>query len=162
MVQSWKLNPNSFSLTWRQWHNRHGAGVRVPPDIFHQEIFAELPGKEGQGRKGKRREKEGKLKGKRWKIENGRGESMKISRGFFFFFFFFVTFCSLFFFFLSLFETNEICLGFTKMDNLPGKSIFHTGKKSGKMTLPPLKNIPLMPLHQGQPSKGTWGHLDTT
>ena len=30
-----------------------GRGQSALPEIFHQEIFADLPGKEGQGRKGK-------------------------------------------------------------------------------------------------------------
>ena len=38
-----------------------GGGDRVPPDIFHWEIFTDLLGKEGQGRKGKWRGKEGKF-----------------------------------------------------------------------------------------------------
>ena len=42
----------------------------------------------------------------------------------------------------SLFKTTEICFGSTKM------GIFYREKKSGKMTLPLLKNIPLMPLER--------------
>ena len=39
--------------------------------------------------------------------------------------------------FFSLFETNEICLGSTKMEISTGKKAFHTGKKLEKVTLPP-------------------------
>ena len=49
-----------------------GGGGRVPPGIFHREVFADLPGKKGQGRNGKWRGKEGKFERKRCKIENGR------------------------------------------------------------------------------------------
>ena len=53
-----------------------------------------------------------------------------------------------FFFWLSLFETTEICLGSTKYGNFyQEKKAFGVGKKSGKVTLPLLKNIPLMPLN---------------
>ena len=73
--------------------------------------------------KGKWRRKEGKLK-------KGGGKLI-----FFFFFFFF-----------SLFKTTEICFGSTKMGIFYPEKAFHAGKKSGKMTLFLLKNIPLMPL----------------
>ena len=74
------------------------------------------------------------------------GKIMKMSRGLFFFFFFGFVFC------FSLFETTH-CILFW----LPGKSIFHAGKKSGKVTLPLLKNIPLMLLctvHTSRDAKG--------
>ena len=108
--------------------------------------WAEVPFLERKGGGGNGEEKKENLKGKRWKIENGRGKSMKKSRGpfsfsFFFFFFFFFFFC------LPLFETTEICFGSTKMDNFyQEKAYFKPGKKSRKVTLPPLKNTPLTPL----------------
>ena len=40
----------------------------------------------------------------------------------------------------------KFVLGLTKWEFSTGKKHFTTGKKSGKMTLPPLKNIPLTPL----------------
>ena len=49
------------------------------------------------------------------------------------------------FFSLSLFKTTEICFGSTKMGIYREKA-FHTGKKTGKLTLPPQKTIPLTPL----------------
>ena len=77
--------------------------------------------------------KEGKLKKGRYKIENGRKTSSKNRRDFFFFFF-----C------LSFFKTTEICFGSTKMRIFYWEKAFHAGKKSEKITLPPMKNIPLM------------------
>ena len=50
----------------------------------------------------------------------------------------------LFFFFFFLFQNHWNLCFFT------GKSISCRGKKSGKMTLPPLKNIPLTPLTLAQ------------
>ena len=51
------------------------------------------------------------------------------------------------FFFLFTFQNhwNLFCV-FLNGNFLTGKSISRRGKKSGKMTLPPLKNIPLTPL----------------
>ena len=67
----------------------------------------------------------------RWKIENGRRKSYQMRRGSFFFFFFY----------FSPFKTTEICFGSIE------KGIFCRGRgKSRKMTLPPLKNMPLAPL----------------
>ena len=54
-------------------------------------------------------------------------------------FFFFFFFC------FSLLKTTKICFGSTKMGILPGKKHFTLGK-SGKMTLPPQKNMPVTPL----------------
>ena len=66
-------------------------------------------------------------------------------RGLFFFFFFFFLFAFHFFFqnHWNLFQVYQ------NGNFLPGKSISHRGKKSGKMTLPPLKNIALTPLPLG-------------
>ena len=67
---------------------------------------------------------------KLWKIGNGRRKRKDL-------------------FFLSfLFQTTEICLFWVNQSGnfLRGKKHFMLGKKSGKMTLPPLKNIPLTPL----------------
>ena len=50
------------------------------------------------------------------------------------------------FFRFSLLKTTEICFGSTKMGIFYQEKAFHAGKKSGKMTLPLLKNIPLTPL----------------
>ena len=62
-----------------------------------------------------------------------------IKRGEDLFFFFFFSF--------SLLKTTEICFGSTKMGILYREKAFHAGKKkSGKMTLPPQKNMPVTPL----------------
>ena len=78
----------------------------------------------------------------RLKIGNGsRKSSKKDLRTFFFFFFFFFFLC------FSLLKTTEICFGSTKMGNfLPGKRISRREKKSGKITLPTQKNMPVTPL----------------
>ena len=51
---------------------------------------------------------------------------------------FFLSLFSFLFFFFSLFETTEICLGLTIMENFTGKNISRR-EKSGKVTLPLLK-----------------------
>ena len=69
-----------------------------------------------------------------------------LTRKFLLFFFFFLL-CFVLFFCFSLLKTTEICFGSTKNGNfLLRKKHFMPGKRSGKMTIPPLKNIPLMPL----------------
>ena len=120
-----------LAVTSVQW----GGGGRALTGKFllaHQE-------KRGKEKKGTWRRKEGKLKKGRLKIENRRDESYKIRRGPLFFFFFF---------FFSLFKTTEICFGSTRMGIFYQEKSFHAGKKSGNMTLPPMKNIPLTPLRQ--------------
>ena len=74
-----------------QWCNTQGA--ECPPDTSHWEISADLPGKEREGKKGKWRRKEGKLKKR--KVENWKWKEEKLQneeRPFFFFFFFFLLF----------------------------------------------------------------------
>ena len=76
----------------------------------------------GEKLDGKEEEEKENLKVERWKLENEQR-----------------TF---------LFETTEICLGSTKMDN---EKSYYTPGKIGKtdFTPPPLKNIPLSPLNAG-------------
>ena len=47
----------------------------------------------------------------------------------------------------DLWKKTKICFGSTKMRIFYQKKHFTPGKKSGKMTLPPQKNIPVMPLN---------------
>ena len=112
-----------------QWHNSRGQST---PWHFSLGNFCWPTRKREVRKKGKMEKKRRKIKKGRWKIENGRRKGYKI--------FFFSIF--------SFFKTTEICFGFYQ--NIVGilyqEKAFHTGKKSGKMTLPPLKNIPLMPL----------------
>ena len=68
---------------------------------------------------------------------------MKMTIGPFFSFFFFF-FCFVFVFHFS--KPLKFVLGLPKWEFSTGKKYFMLGKKSGKITLPPLKNIPLMPL----------------
>ena len=111
----------------KQWRNRQGSEC-PPPETSDWEISADLQGKKRQGKKENRKREGGKLKMERGKVTKW-GENI--------------------FFSFSLFTTTEICFGSTKIGNfLPGKIISHREKKSGKMTLPPLKNIPLTPLER--------------
>ena len=116
----------------------------MPPETSDLEIFADASRKKRQGKKGKgvkiekKRRKIAKREGGKWKIENEVGKVIKRGEDFFFFFFFF--------FFFSLLKTTEICFGSTKMGIFTGKKHFTRKKKSGKMTLPPLKNKPVTPL----------------
>ena len=88
--------PPGFCLTRIGWRDVTAMG-----EVFYREIFADLPGKERQGKK----------------------------------------FC------FSLFETAEICFGSIKIGIFYRQKTNHaSGKKSGEVTLPLLKNIPLMPL----------------
>ena len=72
----------------------------------------------------------GKMENWKWKEKKLQNEE----RTFFFFFCF------------SLLKTTEICFGSTQTGIFYREKHFTPGKKSGKMTLPPLKNIPLMSL----------------
>ena len=120
-----------------------GGGI-VPPTFFTRKFY-DLPRKKGQG--GKWRGKEGKFE--REEVENWKWKrkGMKTSRGLLFIYFF--NYLFIYLFCLSLFETTEICVwGLPKWTILPGKFIFHAGKKSGNLTLSPLKNIPPTPLHR--------------
>ena len=67
---------------------------------------------------------------------------MRIGPFSFLFFFLFFSFC------LSLFKTTKICFGSTKLVIFYKEKAFHAEKKTGKMTLPPLKNISLTPLSE--------------
>ena len=120
-----------------QWRKSQGRGGRVPPEVLHQGIFADLLRKERQGKRanGEQKEEHCKREGGNLKADPGKKyESMKMGRGTFFFF------CFL------LFET-EICFGSTKMENFYREKACHASrKKLGKVTLPPLKNILLTPL----------------
>ena len=51
------------------------------------------------------------------------------------------------FLFFNFAKPLKFVLGLPKWEFYTRKSHFTLGKKSGKMTSPPLKNIPLMPMH---------------
>ena len=106
-----------------QWHNRRGGGQGAEcPETSDREISADLPGKERQG----------KMEYKRRKIEKGKVENWKVRKwgeG-------------LFFFLLFTFQNHWNVFWVNQNGNfLPGKSISGQGKKSGKMTLYPLKTF---------------------
>ena len=154
-------------VLWLKWHfvqkdyNNPEAGIHVPcwnylyqcssvtgggivPPTFFTRKFYDLPRKKGQGREMERKRRKiwkgrsGKLKMEGERYENEQRTSFYL----FFIYLFIYLFC------LSLFETTGICFGLPKWTILPGKIIFHAGKKSGNLTLPPLKNIPPTPLHR--------------
>ena len=87
-------------------------------------------------------------KKERWKIENGRWKSFKMRRGPLFFFFVCVCFVFCFFVFFAFHFSKllKFVVGLPKQEFSAWKKHFTPGKKSRKMTLPPLKTIPLMPL----------------
>ena len=53
----------------------------MPPETSDGEIFADLPGKKKQGKKGKMEQKRTKIEKRRWKLENGGRKSFKMRRG---------------------------------------------------------------------------------
>ena len=132
-----------------QW----GQGGRVPPDTSHQETFC-WPTEKKKGRK-KRENKEerkiwkGKVENWKWKAEKLQNEE----RTFLFIFFFFD---------FHFWKPLKFVLGLPKWEFSTRKNHFTLGKISGKMTLPPLKNIPLAPLLFSAMTYGSlWGNLNT-
>ena len=118
-------------------------GGRVPPRDFWLGIFTDVSGKKRQGKKGKgvkiekKRSKIVKGKGGILEMEVGKGiKSVRKWWGPFFFFFFF--------FFFHFWKRRKFVLPKWKFPT--GKKHFTPGKKSGKMTLPPQKNMPVTPL----------------
>ena len=134
---------NHFS-TWSHALSVHGvtAGGKSAPWHFSPGNFCWPSYQEKRG-KGKWRRKERNSKKGRWKIGNGRRKSDKGRRG--------LLLC--FVFLLFPFKPLKFVFGSTKWEFSAGKNNFTPGKKSGKKTLPPLKNIPLMPLCP----RGPWG-----
>ena len=120
----------SLAVVWAppQWRNRRGGrGGRVPPRDFWPGNFCWRIGKKEARKKGKLRKKVENLKWKQKTLE-------KEVRTFFFFL-------------LFTFENDENLFWVYQNGNfLPGKSISRREKKSGKMTLPPQKNMPVTPL----------------
>ena len=136
--------PQVYTACWSQWCNSWEVGAECLPDTSHWEISADLPGKERQGKQGKWRKKEGKLKKEGGKLKM-EGEKLQNKEGPFFFpFLFFFTFQNLWNLFWVL----------SKLEFSTRKKHFMTGKKkSGKMTFPPLKNVPLMRLAEATVSR---------
>ena len=129
---------DTTSFQWRNRRGGGGAGGRGPPRDFWPGNSCWVSGKKRQGKKGKGV----KIEKKRKKIGNGsRKTSEKEVRPFFFFFFFF------FFFAFHFWKRRKFVLGLPKWEFSTGKKHFTPGKKSGKMTLPPQKNMPVTPLH---------------
>ena len=127
-----------------QWHNRRGQGRQSAPRDFWPGNFCWRIGKKEARKKGKRkkgenwklRRKKGKLWKGRWKLELEVGKVIKRGEALFFFFFFAFHF----------WKQQKFVLGLPKSEFSTGKKHFTSGKKSGKITLPPQKNMPVMPL----------------
>ena len=56
-----------------QWRNSRWGEIECLPDVFHRNIFADLPGKEWRGKKGKWRKKDKncKTEGRKLKTDGG-------------------------------------------------------------------------------------------
>ena len=123
----------------KQWRNSRGGGgqgAECPLTLFHRVISADLQGKERQGKKGENKKKKKKENRKR---EGGKlimegGEVIKWGEGLFFSFAFHFS------------KPLKFVLRLPRMGIFFREKSFHARKKSGNITLPPLKNIPLMPL----------------
>ena len=145
---TWRINLclSAYRTTnqWRNFYLGGGAGGRVPPppETSDREIFADVSGKKRQGKKGKGV----KIEKKRWKkVENWKWKQENVrKRGEDFFFFFFF----LFLFAFHFWKRRKFVLGLPKWEFSTGKKHFTPGKKSGKMTLPPQKNMPVTPLRR--------------
>ena len=123
-----------------QWHNRQGGqGGRVPPrDLWPGNFRWRFRKKEA--RKNRKRGENWEEKKENCKREGGKYGSRKvIKRG-----------EDHFFFLLFTFENDRnLFWVYQNGKFLPGKKHFTSGKNWGKMTLPPQKNIPVMPLELG-------------
>ena len=144
-INHWKPESNAENTfsSIRSWFKPsgetvgEGGGAECTPDIFHQEIFADLPGKKGLGRKGKLRGKAGKFeRGGKLKMEGGKHENERRTL-------LSLSLLLLLLFCLSLFETTEICLGSTSPpppDNFYRENhISRREKNSGKLTWAPFE-----------------------
>ena len=109
-----------------------GGGVaECPPDIFHWEILGDLLGKERlrKLKNGEEKKENCKREGGKLKIMEGKKYDFKWAG--------------------DLLKPLKFVWGLTKMKLLLEKA-FEAGKKSEKVTLPPLENIPLSPLLDSQ------------
>ena len=125
------------------------------PETSDRGIFANVSGNKRQGKKGKgikiekKRKMKDNCKRKGGKLGNGSRKSYKKRWGLFpFFVVFFVLFCFVLFFFFAFhfWKPRKFVLDLPKWEFSTGKNISRRGKKSGKMTLPPQKNMPVTPL----------------
>ena len=115
-----------------QWHTRWGGPETSDWEISVDSCW-EKRGKEKMEKEAEKKENR-KREGVKLKMEGGKVRKWR--EDFFFFFFFAVHFS----------KPLTFILGLPKWEFSTGKKHFMPGKKSGKMTLHPLKNIPLTPL----------------
>ena len=135
VVTTHQITSGFLLLIFFQWRNRRGQAGRVPPPPdFWLGNFC-WPTRKREARKKVRQGKKVKMGQKRKKIGKGKVEHWKWKEEKLTFFFFFFCF--------SVFKTTEICFACTKVGISYRKKHFTQGKKSRKINLPPLKNIPL-------------------
>ena len=101
-------------------------------------VFSFSKEERGKGKNGEKRRKIWKGRGGKLEMEGEREKVWKWGEDLFFFFFFLLLL--LLTFWKKIVWVLQIWTIFAR------KIIFHARKKSGKLTLPPLKNIPLTPL----------------
>ena len=106
------------NMCWSQWRNRgdRRQSAPPPPRLLTRKFLLTY-----QGKRGKEKMENGAEKKENWKREGG-----------------------IFAFHFS--KPLKFVLGLPKWECSAGKKHFTLGKKSGKITLPPLKNIPLTPI----------------
>ena len=125
-----------------QWHYKWGA--ESPQRLLTGKFllpYREKRGKEKRENRAKKKENLKREGGRKLKMEGGK-----------------VTKWGEDFLFLLTFKTTEIYFGSTKMGIFYLEKAFHIGKKiRKKMTLPPLKNIPLTPLFTCLIDCHSWG-----
>ena len=114
-----------------------GGGAECPPETSDREISADLPGKREVRKKWKMELKRRNIKKKKRKVENWKWKEKKLQNE---------ERTSFFFFAFHFSKSLKFVLSLSKWEFSTEKKHFTPGKKSGKMTLPPLKNILLMPL----------------
>ena len=146
-IEDWNNSFTTRDHLRAQWHNNWGRGAEYPLMLFTGK-FLMTAGKRETRKKWKIKKKRrklvtGKVENLKWKGGKYRNEQRTLIRASYFYFiliyfllflfFYFLFFIHFFFFFcLSLFETNEICLGSTKIGISTGKKQVTLGKNIGK------------------------------
>ena len=128
------LSPLCVGPIWDQWRNGGGEGPQRLLTGKFLLTYQEKRGKKKRGRVENGEEKKEIVKGKvgnwKWKEKMRRGPLL-------FFFFFFA---------LHFSKPLKFVLGLPKWKFSTRKQHFTPGNKSRKITLPPQKNFPVMPL----------------
>ena len=135
---SYSYSKMKILIDCTQWRNSWGGGREQSASLtlLTGKFLLTYQKKREARKNGKKRKKEGKIK------ENGKfemeGEKLQNEKRTIFFFFFFLLF--------HFSKPLKFVLGLPKWELSTGKKHFSSRKKSGKTTLPPLKNTPLTPV----------------